>query len=203
MNPERFFAKLFDRIDRITPTRAIFAIAALWLFLGAGVSAGVYLFNSNGSGACSATDVCAASVPIDANGNPLTSLPGAAPAGAAFATQGIPVTTYFFQPAASNNATNVKSTAGFVYWVLAENNSATVNYLRLYNSGGSPTCTSATGLITQIQIPASTTVGGININLHYPIPFGNGIAFCLTSGYSTTDNTNATATAMSITIGYN
>ena len=114
------------------------------------------------------------------------------------------LTTLFFQPAASDNHTNLKNGAGQVYWVLAENNSATVNYLRFYNAAsGFNGCNSATNLVTQIQIPANTAVGGINIQLPYGIPFSTGISYCVTSGYATNDTTNATATAMSITIGYN
>jgi hypothetical protein len=113
-------------------------------------------------------------------------------------------TTYFLQPIAGDNHTNVKNGAGQVYWVLVENNSATVNYLRLYNAAsGFNGCNSATNLITQIQIPASTSVGGVNIPLPFGIPFSTGISICVTSGYATTDTTNATATAISLTIGYN
>ena len=113
------------------------------------------------------------------------------------------LTTFFLQPAGTNNSTSIKASAGNVYYVLAMNNSATVNYLRFYNTAVAPTCTSATGLITQMQIPASTSVGGVSIPLPYPINFSTGIGICLTSGYATTDNTNATASAMSLTIGYN
>jgi hypothetical protein len=113
-------------------------------------------------------------------------------------------TTYFLQPTAGDNHTNIKNGAGQVYWVLAENNSATINYLRFYNAAsGFNGCNSATNLITQIQIPASTSVGGVNIPLQYGIPFSTGISICVTSGYATTDTTNATATAISLTIGYN
>jgi hypothetical protein len=113
------------------------------------------------------------------------------------------LTTYFLQPTASTNSVSVKASAGQVYWILAENNSATVNYVRFYNTSSGPTCSSATGLVTQIQIPASTAVGGISIPLHFGIAFSTGIGICVTSGYATTDTTNATATAISLTIGYN
>ena len=110
--------------------------------------------------------------------------------------------SYFLQPTASTNANNVKASAGSVYWVLVMNNSATVNYLRLYNTAGAPTCSSATNLVTQIMIPASTTVGGVSIPFLYGLPFSSGIGICVTSGYATTDVTNATATSMAVTIGY-
>jgi hypothetical protein len=110
----------------------------------------------------------------------------------------------FFQPTASDNHTNIKNAAGVVHWVLAENNSSTVNYLRFYDAGSSFNgCGSATGLVNQIMIPAQTTVGGINIVLGTGLPFATGISYCVTSGYATTDTNNATASAMAITIGYN
>lgn len=114
------------------------------------------------------------------------------------------LTTFFLQPAASDNHTVVKNGAGQVYFVLAENNSATVNYLRFYNAGtGFNGCNAATNLVSQIQIPASTSVGGISIPLPFGISFATGISICVTSGYATNDTTNATATAISLTIGYN
>ena len=114
------------------------------------------------------------------------------------------LTTFFVQPAASDNHTVIKNGAGQVYWVLAENNSATVNYLRLYNAGtGFNGCNSATNLVSQMQIPASTSVGGLNVALPFGLSFATGISICVTSGYATNDTTNATATAMSLTIGYN
>jgi hypothetical protein len=112
------------------------------------------------------------------------------------------MSSFFLQPTASTNATNIKASAGSVYWVLIENNSATVNYLRFYNTAGTPTCSSATGLITQIMVPASTTVGGVSVPFLYGLPFTTGIGICVTSGYATTDVTNATATSMALTIGY-
>lgn len=113
------------------------------------------------------------------------------------------LTSFFVQPTASDNHTNVKNGAGQVYWVFAENNSATVNYLRFYNAAtGFNGCNSATNLITQVQIPASTSVGGVSIPLPFGIPFSTGISICVTSGYATNDTTNATATAISLTIGY-
>lgn len=114
------------------------------------------------------------------------------------------MTTFFVQPAASDNHTVVKAGAGQVYGVFVFNNSATVNYLRFYNATtGFNGCNSATNLVTQIQIPASTSVGGVSIPLPFPIPFATGISICVSSGYATTDTTNATASAMSLTIGYN
>jgi hypothetical protein len=113
-------------------------------------------------------------------------------------------TPFFLQPAASDNHTVVKAGAGQVYYVVVTNNSATVNYLRFYNATtGFNGCNSATNHVAQVAIPASTSVGGISIPFQYGLPFSTGISICVTSGYALTDTTNATATAMSLTIGYN
>lgn len=113
-------------------------------------------------------------------------------------------TPFFLQPAASDNHTVVKAGAGQVYYVVVTNNSATVNYLRFYNATtGFNGCNSATNHVSQIAIPASTSVGGISVPFQYGLPFATGISICVTSGYALTDTTNATASAMSLTIGYN
>ncbi len=111
---------------------------------------------------------------------------------------------FFLQPAASDNHTVVKNGATQVYNIIFNNNSATVNYLRLYNVGtGFNGCNSATGLVAQFQIPASTQVGGMVIPIAGGgIAFATGLSICVTSLYATTDTTAATASAMSINIGY-
>lgn len=119
-----------------------------------------------------------------------------------------PVTTgglswYFVQPTASDNHVVIKAGAGQVYNIQVTNNSATVNYLRLYNATtGFNGCNSATNIVGQWAIPASTSVGGLSISIPLGVAFSTGISICVTSGYATTDTTNATASAMSINVGY-
>src|SRR6267154_1173796 len=88
----------------------------------------------------------------DASGNVKTSV-----STAPVTTGGL--STYFVQPAASDNHIVIKNGAGQVYYVMVFNNSATVNYLRLYDAGtGFNGCNSATGLVMQMQVPASVSV---------------------------------------------
>lgn len=113
------------------------------------------------------------------------------------------LTTFFLQPTASDNHANIKNGAGQVYRVKVTNNSATINYLRLYNAGtGFNGCNSATNLIDQWAIPASTSGAGFVENIDMGLAFSTGISLCVTSGYATTDTTNATASALSVGIGY-
>ena len=107
----------------------------------------------------------------------------------------------YLQSAASTNSTNCKASAGNFYGVRAVNTTATLYYLRLYNASGAPTCSSATGFIESIPIPASATGAGIMAVVPLPINYTTGIAFCFTGGGSSTDNTNA-ATGVYLTIYY-
>jgi len=112
------------------------------------------------------------------------------------------LTTFFLQPAATTNSTSVKASAGQVYHVTATNNSATINYVRFYNTASAPTCSSATNLVYQLAIPASTSGAGFVQDISAGLAFATGIGICVSSGYATTDVTNATASAVSLTIAY-
>ena len=110
---------------------------------------------------------------------------------------------YFVQPVASDNHVVIKAGAGQVYKISVTNNSATVNYLRLYNATtGFNGCNSATNLVYQALIPASTSGAGLLDSWTEGMAFATGISICVTSGYATTDTTNATASAMSVNVGY-
>jgi hypothetical protein len=116
----------------------------------------------------------------------------AAPANIAASSTG-GATPFHYLSAASTNATNIKTTAGTVYALSVVNTSATVYYLRMYDIATSaPTCSSPTGVVHNYPIPGATTGAGIAI----PIGtmgenYANGIGFCLTSGFSDSDNGSA------------
>jgi hypothetical protein len=93
--------------------------------------------------------------------------------------------------AASTNATNCKTSAGNVYGFRFVNTTATVYYLRMYNTSSSPTCSSATGFIESIPIPASATGAGIVSIEPMGEGYSTGISFCFTGGSSSTDSSNA------------
>lgn len=112
----------------------------------------------------------------------------------ASASAGIAATECIITSAASTNATNCKASPGNWYGYDLINTTTTTYYLRLYNLATSPTCSSATGFIRSIPIPPASAAGGaggaIRIAL-LPIAYSTGIAFCLTGGAASTDNTNA------------
>lgn len=113
------------------------------------------------------------------------------------------LTNYNVQPGASDNHVNIKNGAGQVYKIEAFNNSATVNYVRLYNAAsGFNGCNSATNLIWQGIIPASTSGAGLSSSWDLGLAFSTGISICVTSGYAQNDTTNATASALIVNVGY-
>ncbi len=113
------------------------------------------------------------------------------------------LTSFFLQPTAGDNHTNIKNGAGTVYHVAVTNNSATINYLRFYNAAsGFNGCASATGLVYQLAIPGTGSSGGFVQDIGMGISFSTGISICVTSGYATTDATAATASAISLLVGY-
>ena len=106
---------------------------------------------------------------------------------------------FFLQPTASDNHAVIKAGAGTVWKITVTNNSGTTNYIRLYNATtGFAGCGSATGLMYQ----AAVISPGIADSYAQGIAFSTGISICVTSGYATTDTTNATASAMSVNVAY-
>lgn len=100
--------------------------------------------------------------------------------------------TSYLAATASTNSTSVKGSAGNVYGYSLINTTATLYYLRMYNSSSAPTCSSATGFVETIPIPASTSGAGVE-RWHVPQGFTTGIGYCITGGSGSTDNTNAAA----------
>lgn len=103
--------------------------------------------------------------------------------------------------AASTNATSVKATVGLLCSVVAINTTATLYYLKFYNTAAAPTCNSDT-VVQKFPVPASTS-GGPPVQIPFPdgMKFTTGIGLCLTGGIADNDNTNA-ATGVAISLGY-
>lgn len=111
-------------------------------------------------------------------------------------------TPYGLTSAATTNPTSVKGSTGTLCSLSLVNTTATLYYLRLYNAASAPTCSSATNFVLTVPIPASATGAGVVVNTgSFGWAFGTGIAFCLTGGGSSTDNTNA-ATGVYLAASY-
>lgn len=119
---------------------------------------------------------------------------------ASIATDGAALTCYL-SSAASTNSTNCKTSGGNVYEFGAINTTAVVYFVRLYNLAAAPTCSSATGFVESIPVPASTSGAGVVRSFPVGRAYPTGIGFCITGGGSSTDNTNA-ATGLYLSIGY-
>lgn len=112
--------------------------------------------------------------------------------------------THYAAAAASTNATSVEASSGTVYHYSLTNTTTTVYYLRMYNLASAPTCSSATGFVESIPIPpasAAGQVGGRERPMNIGQAFTTGIAYCITGGSGSTDNTNA-ATGVFVSILY-
>lgn len=114
---------------------------------------------------------------------------------------------YHLISAASTNATSIKGTAGFsvggagqVVTIVAINTTATVYYLKFYDTAATPTCNSTPVSLT-LPIPAtsSSTGGGFVVSLPQAAQYLNGIGICLTGGIADNDNSNA-ATGVAIDV---
>lgn len=122
--------------------------------------------------------------------------------GSATATTTAGTSTCYFTSAASNNAQFCKASAGNLYEIHVTNTTTTNYFLRLYNATSAPTCSSATGFVEAVPALGAAANGGVNGRINTPPQaFSTGIAFCLTGGGSSTDNTNA-ATGVYITLLY-
>ena len=101
-----------------------------------------------------------------------------------------PSSSYHLLSAASNNATNVKSTPGVVYDITITQTTTTLGDLRLYDSASSPTCSSATGVIGNWAVQSNAVSPGMHLTFPVGKVFANGISFCLTGAVADNDNTN-------------
>lgn len=114
-------------------------------------------------------------------------------------------TEYGLQSAASTNSTSVKGSAGTLLGLNLLNTTTTIYYLRMYNTASAPTCSSATNFVRTWPVPPAAAAGGAGgIAVHLPVMgtvYSTGIAFCLTGGPTSTDNTNA-ATGVFVNIDY-
>lgn len=107
--------------------------------------------------------------------------------------------TSYLAATASTNATSVKTSAGNVYHYSLSNSTAVIYYLRMYNLAVAPTCSSATGFVESIMIPASTSGAGRERSQPNGQAFSTGIAYCITANAASNDNNNA-ATGVLVTL---
>ncbi len=120
-------------------------------------------------------------------------------AGSALAGEVVPVTTASttdtalrctIVTTASPNSANCKGSSGNVYGFRFVNTTATLYYLRMYNLATAPTCSSGTGFVESIPIPASATGAGIVAMEPFGEGYSAGIGFCVSPSAASNDGAN-------------
>ncbi len=115
----------------------------------------------------------------------------------AFAQQSQP---YHLISAATDNATSVKGTSGQLVTVVAINTTATLYYLKFYDTAAVPACdTTAVALTIPVPFGTSSSGGGVVISPQEAARFLSGIGICLVAGIADNDDTSA-ATGVAIDI---
>lgn len=109
------------------------------------------------------------------------------------------LTAKHFVAAASDNATNLKASAGQVYSIDGYNNAAYPVYFKLYNSASSPTGCGATGLFKVVGLQAGTQH---TLQSEEGWALGTGIGYCLTKGIADSDDTAVLLSDAVVDIGY-
>jgi hypothetical protein len=107
-------------------------------------------------------------------------------------------TPYHATTAASANSTLISTGAHTLYTLSLTGLNTTAGWLRLYDTAGAPTCSSATGAVHSYLVIGSATQQGGQV---VPLPahgeaFSNGLAYCFTGGSADTDNTSGPAGVM-------
>jgi hypothetical protein len=109
------------------------------------------------------------------------------------------VSAKHFVAAASDNATNLKSSAGQIYSLDGYNNAAYPVYFKLYNSASSPTGCGATNLFKVVGLQAGTQH---TLTSEEGYAMGTGIGYCLTKGIADSDDTAVLLSDATVDIGY-
>lgn len=108
-----------------------------------------------------------------------------------------------FIAANSDNATNLKASAGIVHAVQVFGIGSAPAYLKFYNKASSPTCGSD-AVVKSVMIPASSTaaLGSGAIAVVLDTQFSTGISYCVVTGIADSDDTSVAATTFNINIDW-
>lgn len=107
-------------------------------------------------------------------------------------------------PAATNNATTVKASAGTVYSAQLASIGSQPVYLKFYDKASAPSCGSDT-VVKSLMIPVNSTAAngaGSNVSIPVGASFSTGISICVVAGLADTDNSSVSATSYIINLEY-
>ena len=103
-----------------------------------------------------------------------------------------------FIAGASDNATNLKASAGVVHAVQVFGIGATPAYLKFYDMASTPTCGSST-VVKELIIPAGSTASVMTV---LDAQFTTGISYCVTTGIAVNDDTSPAAATYAVNIDW-
>lgn len=134
-----------------------------------------------------AVGVVIAPSPHSMQPTPYTTLPSVIGVNASTSTTGQSI--YKIISAASNNAANIKTSAGKVYGWFLTNEAASKRYVKLYNKNAAPTVGTDVPVLTLSLLPGQTVTFSDDIGR----TFSAGIGIAITANQADTDNTSVTA----------
>lgn len=145
-----------------------------------------------------------AAIPVSESGT-WTVQPGNTPNSTAWLVTDTPsasggLSKFHLVGAATDNATNVKASAGQVYAITAFNLNAAARYLKFHNTSGTPTAGS--GVTDAYLIPGNTAGAGLAINIDKGIAFSTGIGITLVTGITDASTTAIGASEVVINVYY-
>lgn len=108
-------------------------------------------------------------------------------------------TMYSVLSAASNNAANIKNSAGRVYSMTLYNASTSIRYVRLYNTNTAPTMGTTTPYIVVAVQPSTSKELAFHL---FGMLFSTGISIAITGGATDLDNTAVSAGDVRVLIAY-
>lgn len=109
------------------------------------------------------------------------------------------VTTTFQNSAATTNALLIKSTAGTLFGITANNTNAAARYLKLYNKVSAPVVGTDVPVLTVVIPPTST----LSLNLGaMGVRFGTGIAAAITGAIGDADATAIAAAEVKVAYAF-
>lgn len=104
--------------------------------------------------------------------------------------------------AASTNSTSIKASAGELLEVTVYNTSATIAWVKFYDSGSAPTCGSGTPAARYMIPGASSGGAGSNVVIPMGKNFASGIGMCITTGIADADTGAVAATSYVVNATY-
>lgn len=102
---------------------------------------------------------------------------------------------------ATTNATLVKSGAGQIYGIEVFNNSASIAYLKVYDTAWTPVAGAGTPAMRRM-VPGNSSGAGCIINIPNGSSYNRGIGYTFTAGIADTDTTAVAASAFIVNILY-